>query len=83
MVSIDFVNPSVFHEFSKCIFKKHFGEIVSLIKYQITSELILLCQRSFVCGEVTSLSNSISRNFAKIMLYLRDMTNLAEIFEKS
>ena len=36
-----------------------------------------------VCEEITLLSNSISRNFAKIMSCSRDMTNLAEIFERS
>ena len=35
-----------------------------------------------VCEEVKLLSNSVSRNFAKIMLCLRDMT-LAEVFERS
>ena len=34
-----------------------------------------------VCEKNTLLSNSISRNFAKMMLCLRDMTNLAEVFE--
>ena len=33
--------------------------------------------------KATLLSNSMSRNFAKIMLCLRDMTNLAEILERS
>ena len=36
-----------------------------------------------VCKEVKLLSNSISRNFAKIAPCLRDMTNLADIFETS
>ena len=44
----------------------------------MTSEEFLLCQRMCVCKEVTLLSNKISRNFAKTMLGLRDMTNLAE-----
>ena len=49
----------------------------------MTSKLFLLCHRMCVCEKVTLLSNSISRNFAKIMLCLRDMTNMAEIFESS
>ena len=49
----------------------------------MTSECFMLCQQMCVCDEITLLSNSISRNFAKIMLCLKDMTNLAEIFEKS
>ena len=49
----------------------------------MTSEWFLLCQRMCVCEQVKLLSNKISRHFAKIMLCLRDMTNLAEIFEMS
>ena len=49
----------------------------------MTSEQLLPCQGMCVCEEVTLLCNKISRNFAKIMLCLRDMTNLAEIFESS
>ena len=42
----------------------------------MTSECFLLRQRICVSDEV------MSRNFAKIMLCLRDMANLAGIFEK-
>ena len=49
----------------------------------MTSESFLLGQGICVCEEVKLLSNNISINFAKIMLCLRDITNLAEIFEKS
>ena len=48
----------------------------------MTSKWFLLCQQMCVCEKVSLLSNSISRNFAKTMLCLRDMTNLAEMFEK-
>ena len=36
-----------------------------------------------MCEEIKLLPNSISQNFAKIKLCLRDMTNLAEMFERS
>ena len=45
--------------------------------------MIFLCQRMYVRDEVTLLSNSISRNFANIMLCLRDIGNMGEIFERS
>ena len=47
------------------------------------SKWFLLRQRMYVSDEVTLLSNSISKDFAKIILYLRDMANLAEIFERT
>ena len=49
----------------------------------MASESFLPRQRMCVNDEFTLLSNSISRNFAKIMLCLRDMANLADIFERS
>ena len=49
----------------------------------MTSESFLLRQRICISDEVTLLSNGISMNFAKIMLYLRDMANFVEIFERS
>ena len=49
----------------------------------MTSKWFLLRQRMCVNDEVTLLSNSISKNFAKLMSCLRDIANLAEIFEKS
>ena len=48
----------------------------------MTSEKFLLCQQMWVWEKVTLLPNGISINFAKIMLCLRDITNLAEIFER-
>ena len=41
----------------------------------------ILRQRMYVSEEVMLLSNSISKKFVKIMLYLRGMANLAEIFK--
>ena len=46
----------------------------------MTSKWLLL--RCFECVEVMFLSKSISRSFTKIMLCLRDMANLADIFER-
>ena len=79
MVSIDFINQPKPRcvVFFKCILKKYFREILPLIKK------IGKCQRMCVCEDATLLSNSILRNLAKIMLWLRVMTNLGEIFEKS
>ena len=48
----------------------------------MTSKRFLLCQRMCVGEEVTLLSNSISGNLTRIMLCLRVMANLAEIFER-
>ena len=47
------------------------------------SKWFLLRQRMYVSDEATLLSNSIPKDFAKIILCLRDMTNLAEIFERT
>ena len=41
----------------------------------------MLRQQMCVSEEVTLLFISILRNFAEVMLCLRDMANLAEIFE--
>ena len=49
----------------------------------MTSKWFLLCNQLCVSEEVALLSNIISRNFAKIMLCLRYMTNLAKIFKGS
>ena len=48
----------------------------------MTSKSFLFCQRMCVSDEFTLLFNNIPRNFAKIMLHLRDMANLADIFER-
>ena len=49
----------------------------------MTSKRSFICQRMCVGEEVTLLSNSISGNLTRIMLRLRAMASLAEMFERS
>ena len=49
----------------------------------MVSESFLPRQRMCVSAEFTLLSNSISKNFAKLTLCLRDLANLADIFKRS
>ena len=75
-------------EFRKVYFRKYFGDTVTLIKNrkiktQITSEWFLLCQRALVHKTFTLLSSSISRNFSKTILCLKDIANKAEIIKCS
>ena len=68
MASIDFVNHLNLGELM-------FGEIKPLIKNRkiFSNDFLMILQRMCVSDEVTLLSNGISKNFAKIMLCLRDM----------
>ena len=73
MVSIDFAN-----QFSGAFLKTFCSDSVFNEKSEDLNFQMIFDLSTNVS---MLLSNSISRHFAKIMLCLRDMTNMAEIFE--
>ena len=54
----------------------HLRCLISFWIRSVTSEWFFLCQQTCVQEEVTSLSYNISRSFAKIMLWLRDIAKM-------